>query len=342
MTCDTVQVIATTISGSVSDWAKVEKILPLFRQHGHHEVELQVVDSHLQARECTRDLVRDGCRRVISAGGSGTFNSVLTGCIDSGIPLSAMTLGFLRKGSADLIGKVLRMPDDIDDAISLFATSLEGEHTIGCDVIRVTSETGDSPERHFVGYSGAEIFGRVPHFTENRLTKYYKGILSQLFGDLGPFFVGASLSAAERTIRLPFSRRRKWSFSVDGQQTPPRSCSSIIIVNGDLGPNLPFARGVPLGSGDFHVFVLLDRGARRLPGQFRHAFDGTILDDPDRWGMQHLRVEASLILSPDDGESFPVNVDGSTMICRGSATFEITDRIRLMAHPAVSEQSSIT
>lgn len=329
-TTGAVQVIATTISGSVSDWAKVEKIVPLFRQHGHDEVELQVVDSHREARERTRDLVTGGCRRVISAGGSGTFNSVLEGCIDSGVPLTHTTLGFLRKGSADLIGKVLGMPDDIDEAVGVFVESLEGAHTVDCDVIRATTQRGDAPDRHFVGYGGAEIFGRVPHFTENRLTKYYKGVLSQLFGDLGPFFVGASLAAFERTARLPGTRRR-WSITVDGDAHPTRQYCAIIVVNGDLGPNLPFARGVPLGSGDFHAFALRDLGARRLPGQFRRAFDATILDDPGRWGFEHYRVAESLCLSPEGEASFPINVDGSTMVCQGEARFEIVDTIRLMA-----------
>ena len=68
-----VQVIATTISGSIKDWGKVEKIVPLFREHGRSDVTLQTVDSHREARERTRELVADGCRQVISAGGSGTF-----------------------------------------------------------------------------------------------------------------------------------------------------------------------------------------------------------------------------------------------------------------------------
>ena len=226
---------------------------------------------------------------------------------------------------------MLGMPDEIDAAIAVFVESLEHEHTVGCDVIRVTTERSDAPPRHFVGYSGAEIFGRVPHFTENRFTKYYKGVLSQLFGDLGPFFVGASLAALERAFHLPGGGRRQWSITVDGDLCSTRSYSSITIVNGDLGPNLPLARGVSLDSGDFHVFALRDLGALRLPGQLKHGFDATILDDPDRWGLEHYRVRESLSLSAAGDSPFPVNVDGSTLTCHGSALFSIVDTIRLMA-----------
>ncbi|MFH1568345.1 MAG: diacylglycerol kinase family protein, partial [Gemmatimonadota bacterium] len=285
-----VQVIATTISGSIRDWGKVERIVPLFRQHGREDVALHVVDSHREARDRTRQLVATGSRQIIAAGGSGTFNAVLEGCIDSGVGLGEVTLGFLRKGSADLIGKALGMPDEIEAAIRVFAASLAAGRTVGCDVIRAESGEADAVPRHFVGYGGAAIFGRIPHFTENRLIKYYKGVLSQLFGDLGPFFIGASLASLEKIGCGVFRRPREWAIAVDGEERARGRYQALIIVNGDLGPDLPFARCVPLGSGDFYLFGLRDLGLRQLPGQFRRCFDGTILDDPDRWGLERYQV----------------------------------------------------
>lgn len=324
-----IEVIATTISGSIRDWGKVERIVPLFREHGRDDVALHVVDSHREARERTRQLVASGCRQIISAGGSGTFNAVLEGCIDAGVGLGDVVLGFLRKGSADLIGKVLGMPDQIEEAVRVFATSLAEGRTAACDVIR--AESGGAVPRHFVGYGGAEIFGRIPHFTENRFIKYYKGVLSQVFGDLGPFFVGASLASIEKACRGLAGRRRQWTIAVDGQERARGAYQALILVNGDLGPDLPFARGVPLGSGDFHLFGLRDLGVWRLPGQFRRSFDATILNDPGRWGFEHYRVAGTLTLSPSGAGPFPINADGSTMCCRDSARFQIVDRVRLIS-----------
>jgi diacylglycerol kinase family enzyme len=325
-----IPVIATTISGSVRDWGKVERIVPLFRSHGRSDVTLHVADSHLEARQRTRELVAGGCREIISAGGSGTFNAVLEGCIDAGVGLRQVTLGFLRKGSADLIGKVLGMPDGIEEAVETFVASLSQHCTVPCDVIRVESAVGDRPPRHFVGYGGAAIFGRIPHYTENRAIKYYKGVLGQLFGDLGPFSVGATLAATERAFRIR-NRHRGWTISIDGEARATGRYQVLIIVNGDLGPNLPWARGVPLGSGDFHLFGLRDLGLWRLPAQFRRAFDGRIQEDPERWGFEHHRVEGVLRLTPDGGGTFPVNVDGSTYPCRDAASFRIIDQVKLMA-----------
>ena len=326
-----IEVIATTISGSIKDWSKVERIAPLFAEHGFDNVEVHAVDSHEEVRQLTRELLDQGRRTLISAGGSGTFNRVLEGCIDSGVTLSEIRLGFLRKGSADLIGKTLGMPDVIEDAVRVFAESLQQDRTVPCDVIRVESGAGPEPPRHFVGYGGAGIFGRIPHYTENRFIKYYKGLLSQLFGDMGPFFVGAVLTVSERTIKGLFRRPAGWQIQVDGNNVAHERYQALILANGDLGPDMPFARNVPLGSGDFWLFGLRDLGLRRLPGQFRHAWDASVLARPEKWGFESYCVEDKLRLAPDDGRPFPVNVDGSTMHCQQSVSFRIVESIRLLS-----------
>jgi len=331
MPTDRIEVVATTLSGSVRDWAKVKRIVPLFEGHGREDVVLNVAETHDEARRITREAVASGARTVISAGGSGTFNRVLEGCIDSGVALGEIRLGFLRKGSADLIGKVLAMPDVIEDAIEVFGRALAEDRTVPCDVIRIESEAGPEAPRHFVGYGGAAIFGRIPHYTENRFIKYYKGVLGQLFGDMGPFFVGTTLTVLERLLKRMARPEGPWRIEVDGREVSRRAYQALILVNGDLGPDLPFARSVPLGSGDFHLFGLRDLGLWRLPGQFKHAWDATIAADPERWGYEPYRIADGLRLSLESGSSFPVNVDGSTMICHGAASFRIADRIRLLS-----------
>ena len=74
-----VDVIATTISGSIQDWGKVARIAPLFQERGMHDVAVHVANSHAQARVLARDAVTSGGRMIVSAGGSGTFLTLSAG-----------------------------------------------------------------------------------------------------------------------------------------------------------------------------------------------------------------------------------------------------------------------
>jgi len=326
-----IDVIATSISGSIKDWSKVKYIIPLFKKNGLDNVSLFTVNSHDEARKKTEECIKNGSRIIISAGGSGTFNSVLEGCCNSKLGLQNITLGFLRKGSADLLGKTLGMPDDIEHAIKVFVDSINANKTIKCDVILAESEKGNTSSRHFVGYAGAEIFGNIPSYTENRFIKYYKGILSQLFGDLGPFFVGASLASIEKIFKQIFNKKREWNIYVDNQKVSKNVYQAFIIVNGDLGKDLPLARSAPLGSGDFYLFALKDIGISKLIDQFKHTWNASILNNPDKWGFKSYCIKESLKIQPEDDKPFNVNVDGTTMVCIKSVKFTICDQIKLIS-----------
>ena len=328
-----IDVIATTISGSISDWKKVERIVPLFAEHGFADVHLHEVDSHPQARQAACAALQTGGRIPISAGGSGTFRAVLEGCIDSQVDLADIRLGFLRKGSADLIGKVLNMPDDIEQAIQVFAHSIKADSYLEADILNASSPGSGEVPRHFIGYGGAEIFGRIPYYTENRYTKLYKGILSQCFGDLGPFTTGMLLALMEKILKSPFRKQRQWQIRADGQLAGQGPYQAIIVVNGYLGPNLAFS-DQPLGSGAFYVFGLQDRGITKLLGQVKRARNGSIVKDPQRWGLESICVREELEFIPDSDRPFPVNVDGSTFMAEQSMVFKRMGKVPLIASGA--------
>ena len=326
-----IEVIATTISGSIKDWKKVHKIVPLFMKYGREDVILHVVENYAEIRKLTCNLVLSGSRTIISGGGLGTFNSVLEGCIDSGAGLAGITLGFLRKGWADLVGKTLGMPDEIESAVEVFVTSLAKNRAVKCDVIEAVSGKGGELPRHFVGYGGAEIFGRIPSYTENRFTKYYNDVLSQLFGDKGPFFVGALLSTVERTLKRIGGKKREWRISVDGKEVSRGLYQAMIIVSGYLGSDLSFAKLAPLGSGDFYLFAIRDLGLHMMPGQFKRAWISSIMNKPEKWGFESYRIKKFLTIEPAIDGPFPINVDGSTMVCKHLASFQIVDQINLIS-----------
>jgi len=259
----TINIIATTISGSIKDWKKIGHIKEEFEKFYAGEINVYVVDSHKEAREKANELAKAGERIIVSAGGSGTFNSVLEGSrLGNGFP-EELRLAFLRKGSADLIGKVLNIPDELTAGARIISNSIEKDSTIESDVIEITI---DDRKYHFIGFGGIGIFGIVPYFSESRLNKYYKGLLGQWFGDRGPFLLAVNLAALKYYKDKIFARAR---FVIDtgDKQFPAEQYSSAIIMNGDLGDDFPLARGIPLGSGSFRVILLRDLGLLTEPTQ---------------------------------------------------------------------------
>lgn len=322
-----IEVIATAVSGSIADWGKVQRIEPLFREAGWTGVRLTALEGHREARARAAELVRDGARILISAGGSGTFNAVLAGILDAEPPLAEIRLGFLRKGSADLIGKVLGMPDAIEAAVRVFSEAIAADRWEPCDLLRVEAPGTGLPVKHCVGYGGAGLFGRIPYFTENRFMKWYKGVLSQLFGDLGPFTTGMSLAVAERVLKAPFARPRAWRLTVDGAEAASGRFQALILVNGYLGPQLAYSEDA-LGSGRFHCYALRDRGGVSLLRQAAAARSGAIRRDPARWGMEHYAATRTLEIACD--QPFPLNVDGSTLLCKDRVLIERVGAIPLL------------
>ncbi|UCC90783.1 MAG: hypothetical protein JSW24_01065, partial [Dehalococcoidia bacterium] len=177
-----IEVIATTMSGSIRDQQKVQRIGPAFSSRTSRPVRVHTADSHTQAREITERLVAEGSRIIVSAGGAGTFNAVVEGCHLAGRVPSDLRLGFLRKGSADLIGKVLGIPDQLEAAVEAILAALGTGSCVPADVLTVeaTDADGGVQRRKLVGFGGLGVFGEVPRFTESRFIKVYKGVLGSL------------------------------------------------------------------------------------------------------------------------------------------------------------------
>ena len=75
------------------------------------------------------------------------------------------------------------------------------------------------------------------------------------------------------------------------------------------------------------MFTIRDKGVLRLPAQLKHAWDASVLEDPERWGFEGFRVKEKLVLRPDGESVFRLNADGSVLECYGSASVAIDDCI---------------
>jgi len=320
-----INIIATTISGSIKDWKKIDLAKGEFKKYYTGKINIYVVDSHNKAREKANELVEKGEKIVVSAGGAGTFNSVLEGCrLKKGFP-DGLRLAFLRKGSADLIGKVLNIPDELAAAAKIISNSIIEDKVIKSDVIEVSI---DDKKYHFIGFGGVGIFGIVPYFTESRFKKYYKGLLGHWFGDRGPFLFGVNL-AMFKYYKDKIFKKTKFMINMEGKEFPAEQYSSIIIMNGDLGKDFPLARGMPLATRNFEVILFKDFGLFNSYSQMIHAWKGDIKNYEEKLGAKILRTK-TLTIAPEKPNEYMVNVDGLLVKTRGKINYRLSDRIKLI------------
>jgi diacylglycerol kinase family enzyme len=327
-----IEVIATTMSGSIQDQRKVQHIGPAFTSRTSRPIRVHRADSHAQAREITQRLVAEGSRIIVSAGGAGTFNAVVEGCHLAGRVPSDLRLGFLRKGSADLIGKALGIPDQLEAAVEAILKALETGRCVPADILTVESTGADGrvQRRKLVGFGGIGVFGEVPRFTESRFIKVYKGILGSLLGDLGPFFVGLGLAAGRWQLQRILGRVPEMSLTLGEETIAIATWATVLVVNGDLGADLPLGRGLSLGSGSFRVIAMRYLGLPQALRQILAARRGTILSEPERYGCI-IRTVDSLRVHPKDVRPYPVNVDGRTMVARGEVSISVSGKIWLLS-----------
>jgi diacylglycerol kinase family enzyme len=327
-----IEVIATTMSGSIQDQRKVQHIGPAFSTRTSRAVRVHRADSHAQARDITQRLVAEGSRIIVSAGGAGTFNAVMEGCHLVGSVPSDLRLGFLRKGSADLVGKALGIPDRLEAAVEVILAALETGNCVPADILTVeaTGVGGGMQRRQLVGFGGLGVFGEVPRFTESRFIKVYKGVLGSLLGDLGPFFVGLGLAMVRWQLQRVLGRVPEMSLVLGEDTTAMATWVTVLVLNGDLGTDLPLGRGLSLGSGSFRVVAMRYGGLLPVLRQILAARRGTILSEPERYGCI-VRTVNSLRVQPQDVRPYAVNVDGGTMVARGEVSISVSGKIWLLS-----------
>ena len=328
----TIEVIATTMSGSIQDQRNVQRIGPEFQSRTSRRVCVHLADSHAEAQAIAHTVVAEGGRTIISAGGAGTFNAVLEAAHLRGTVPSDLRLAFLRKGSANLIGKTLGIPEQLPAAVEAILQGIDSDRCVQADILAVetTEPEGRVLRRHLVGFGGLGVFGDVPRFTESRLIKVYKGVLGSLLGDLGPFFIGLALAAGRWQVLRLLGRVPPMSLTLDDHHSPPEIWGAVMVLNGDLGADFPLGRGLPLGSGSFRVIALPYRGLRRALRQMKAAQLGTILDEPESYGAI-VRTVRHFTARPTKALPYMINVDGGRMLTRGEVRVSVSGQVRLVS-----------
>ncbi len=329
---ESIDVIATTMSGSIQDQRSVQRIGPEFQSRTSRRVRVHLADSHAEAHAIAHAVVAEGGRTIVSAGGAGTFNAVLEAAHINGTVPSDLRLAFLRKGSANLIGKTLGIPEHLPEAVEAILRGIECDRCVLADilVVETTEPEGRVLRRHMVGFGGLGVFGEVPRFTESRLIKVYKAILGSLLGDLGPFYTGLVLAAGWWQLLRLLGRVPPMILTLDDHHSSSEIWVAVMVLNGDLGADFPLGRGLPLGSGSFRVIALPYKGFHQALRQMKAAQLGSILDKPVIYGAVVSTVR-NFTARPTNALPYMINVDGGRMISRGEVRISVSGQVRLVS-----------
>ena len=96
-----------------------------------------------------------------------------------------------------------------------------------------------------------------------------------------------------------------------------------------MGKDFPIARGMPLATNDFQIFLLKDRGILNTYRQLIHAWKGDMDKHKDKLGFEATRTK-SLTISTKKQVKYMVNIDGALLETRAQISYRISDRIKLI------------
>ena len=128
-------------------------------------------------------------------------------------------------------------------------------------------------------------------------------------------------------------RRTRFHIIADQYERRHASISSILIMNGDLGKDYPIAPGMPLGTGNFQVSILENKGLITCYKQLIHAWKGSMNEHKSSLGVEVVLTE-KLSIESDRNKKYMVNVDGALHVTRDPISFRVSDRIKLIVNKA--------
>lgn len=233
------------------------------------------------------EMIKKGCRKIISMGGDGTLNETVNGIFSQReIPPSAITLAIIPVGTGNDWCKTFGMKANYSDAVSIIATGKTILHDIG------VAEYGNNRKRYFINIAGAAYDGFVTSKTNELKTK----------GGGGKFFYLLSI------VRFLFEYKiTNVDIVIDGKIIPSEEIFSIAVCicryNGDGMMQAPAA--FP-DDGIFNITVIKKIGKLKAILSLPKMKNGTFLSMKEVVAYTATAVEINSspqVLFETDGES---------------------------------------
>lgn len=192
--------------------------------------EVRVTSRPGDARRFARELLRNDCNFIISAGGDGTLNEVINGVATKA---DKVQIGLLPLGTGNDFARTLNLPSTVEENIDI----LLSQQTAAIDLVRMKSDG----VRYFVNVSAGGFSGLV----NEKLTPEIKRTW-------GPLAYVRSAAAA-----FPDLHAYRTTIVLDGQEPMSIDLYNVIVANGRfVAGGLPIAPDAQPNDGMLDVILI--------------------------------------------------------------------------------------
>jgi YegS/Rv2252/BmrU family lipid kinase len=237
------------------------------------------------ATELTRRALRDGYRRIVSAGGDGTHHEIVNGFFERLVPINPQaTLALFPLGTGSDLRRTLNIPSG-----ARAIRHLTSDTVMRVDVgrVRLTGLNGEPSVIHFINALHIGLGGLVAKRV-NQGSKWMGGFLSFLKSVVISRLTYSNLPMTVRINGLAYS-----------------NCYlEIIVANGQYdGGGMHIAPYARLDSGFFDVYTLGDVGLIDTALNIPRIYKGTLEEHSEVLYFQATTIEVEtderVLVSPD-------------------------------------------
>jgi YegS/Rv2252/BmrU family lipid kinase len=277
-----IQVIANPAAGQPEPL--LAELNRAFRQAGV-DWDVAVTQQAGDATRLAREAVERGVDRVVAYGGDGTIMEVVSGLVDSDVPLA-----ILPGGTGNVLATELQIPPGLADAARLVA----GEQA---SMRRV--DVGRCGDCYFLlrlatGFNARQIQATTREMRDR-------------FGRLAYFI--AALQA------LPDTRPVQFRFTLDGEQVEYEAVTCIVANAGNLGiPGLSLSSRINISDGLLDLVAVRNLDLEALSSLAASIADFTPQpENLGHWQAQRITIEANpdqpVVADGEDAGQTPITVD---------------------------------
>lgn len=193
-----------------------------------------------EATHFVHKALHDGYETIISVGGDGTLNEVVTGFFYQNKMINpAAKLGIIPGGTGGDFIRTLGYPSDYKEASKVIGRGESRKIDVGR--LKFIDNDGKSVQRYFVNIAGFGLDGAVVERV-NRTSKFFGGFLSFLYGTVVAIlqFKGFHLT-----------------LEVDGELVFDGPATMAAVANGQyFGGSMQMAPGAVLDDGVFEIVII--------------------------------------------------------------------------------------